>query len=108
MAICIVAQSVVFKDFVRMNNSALMVIVASRKKAVTAIGFGMPSGEAWQQSIKDAPILNNRAGSIKDFVLLGGESPIIIGREIIGAIGVSGGHYAHDEECVRAALGGIE
>jgi hypothetical protein len=42
-----------------MNNFALMVIDASRKKAFTAIGFGMRSGEAWQQFIKDAPILNN-------------------------------------------------
>lgn len=74
-----------------MNNFALMPIDASRKKAVTAIGFGMPSGAAWQQFI------------IKDFILLGGGSPIIIGRKIIGAIGVSGGHYVQDEECVRSA-----
>jgi len=52
-----------------------MVIDASRKKAVTAIVFGMPSGEAWQQFIKDAPILNNGAGSIKDFILLSGGEP---------------------------------
>jgi uncharacterized protein GlcG (DUF336 family) len=86
-----------------MNNFALTVIDASRKKALTAIGFGMPSGEAWQQFIKHAPILNNGAVSIKDFILLGGGSPIITGRKIIGAIGVIGGHYVQDEECVRSA-----
>ena len=47
------------------------------------------------------------AGSLKDFTLLGGGSPIIIDEEIVGAIGVSGGHYKQDEECVNAALNSL-
>jgi uncharacterized protein GlcG (DUF336 family) len=35
---------------------------------------------------------------------LGGGSPIIIDGVIVGAIGVSGGHYKQDEECVKNAL----
>jgi uncharacterized protein GlcG (DUF336 family) len=108
IAICIVDQAGVLKHFVRMDHAPLIAIDASRKKAVTAVGFGMPTGEAWQQFIKDDPILNNGVGSIHDFTLLGGGSPITINGQIVGAIGVSGGHYAQDEECVRAALDTID
>jgi uncharacterized protein GlcG (DUF336 family) len=104
IAICIVDQSGVLKHFVRMDHAPLIAIDASRKKAVTAVGFGMSTGEAWHQFIKDDPILNNGVASIKDFTLLGGGSPITINGHIVGAIGVSGGHYAQDEECMRSAL----
>jgi uncharacterized protein GlcG (DUF336 family) len=41
---------------------------------------------------------------LPDFILLGGGSPILVEGKLIGAVGVSGGHYAQDEECVKAAL----
>jgi len=45
---------------------------------------------------------------VQDFVLLGGGSPIMINDELVGAIGVSGGHYKQDEECVQAGLSAIK
>lgn len=104
ISFCVVDTSGVLKYFSRMDNAPLISIDASRKKAVTAIGFGMPTGESWHNFIKDDPILNNGVGNITDFMLLGGGFPIIKDDKVIGAIGISGGHYNQDEACCKAAL----
>ena len=64
----------------------------------------MPTGDAWHDFIKDDPILNNGVNNIHDFILLGGGTPINSNNKIIGAIGISGGHYKQDEACCKAAL----
>ena len=104
IAVTIVDESGNLKAFSRMDNAPLISIDASRKKAVTAVGFGFPTGDAWYNFIKDDPILNDGAHNLKDFILLGGGSPITIDGAIVGAIGISGGHYKQDEECMNAAL----
>lgn len=104
IAITIVDESGNLKAFSRMDNAPLISIDASRKKAITAVGFGFPTGDAWYNFIKDDPILNDGAHNLKDFMLLGGGSPIIIDGTIIGAIGISGGHYKQDEQCMNSAL----
>jgi uncharacterized protein GlcG (DUF336 family) len=40
-------------------------------------------------------------------VVFGGGFPIHLEGEIVGAIGLSGGHYTQDMECARAALSAI-
>ena len=92
------------KYFARMDNAPLISLDLARKKALTAIGFGMKTGQDWQDFIKDDPILNNGVANIKDFTLLGGGFPIVYQKNIIGAIGISGGHYHQDELCCKAAL----
>ena len=104
ISITIVDESGVVKAFHRMDNAPLVSIDASRKKAVTAVGFGMPTGDSWYGFIKDDPILMNGADQLNDFILLGGGSPIMVDDNLVGAVGVSGGHYKQDEECVTAAL----
>ncbi|MEJ6588297.1 MAG: heme-binding protein [Crocinitomicaceae bacterium] len=92
------------KLFCRMDNAPLIASDISRKKAVTAVGFGMGTGQEWHDFIKDDPILNGGAHDIDDFMLLGGGKPIYINDELVGAIGISGGHYTQDEACCDAAL----
>ena len=87
-----------------MDNAKLVTIDAARKKALTAVGFGMPSGEAWYNHIKDDPILFHGVQQFQDFILLGGGIPILIEDEMVGAIGISGGHYKQDIQCAEAAL----
>ena len=108
IAITIVDESGVLKAFSRMDNAPLMAIDASRKKAITAVGLGMPTGEAWYNFIHQDPILLEGVNNFKDFLLLGGGSPIYYEGKLIGAIGISGGHYHQDELCVKAALDGIK
>ncbi len=104
IAVTIVDESGVLKAFARMDGAPLLAIGASRKKAMTAVGFGMPTGAPWHDFIKDDPILANGVQSLDDFTLLGGGMPIQVDGAVVGAIGVSGGHYSQDEACARAAL----
>jgi uncharacterized protein GlcG (DUF336 family) len=92
------------KYYIRMDNAPLIASDISRKKAITAVGFGMPTGEAWHNFIKDDPILNNGVQNIQDFMLLGGGMPIMVDNQLAGAVGVSGAHYSQDEACATAAL----
>ena len=107
VAVTIVDESGITKLFARMDNSPLLAVDASRKKAFTAVSYGMPTGESWFNFIKDDPILREGVHGFKDFMLMGGGLPIISDRKVIGAIGISGGHYSQDLECAHAALKSI-
>lgn len=100
----IVDESGVIKAFSRMDNAPPITIDASRKKAITAIGFGLPTGEPWYNHVKDDPIMLLGAQNFKDFIMFGGGLPIKDNGKIIGSIGISGGHYQQDELCCKAAL----
>lgn len=96
------------KFYVKMDNTILFANKAAIKKAFTAIGFGMPTGSTWYDFIKDDPILMNGVDSLENFSLLGGGKPLIYKGEIIGGIGVSGGHYSQDEIVCAAAYEAFE
>jgi len=106
MNICvtIVDESGILKAYSRMDGAPLIAVDASRKKAITAVGFGIPTGDQWYNFIKDDPILREGAHNFNDFFLLGGGLPIVIEDVLCGAIGISGGHYKQDEECALAAI----
>lgn len=91
----------------RMDGAALVAIEVAGKKARTAVGFGMATGRAWHAFIGGDPILAAGAPSLPDFTMLGGGLPIRVEGALIGAIGVSGGHYDQDEACALAALAAL-
>ncbi|MEI6173059.1 MAG: heme-binding protein [Bacteroidota bacterium] len=104
IAITIVDESGITKLFTRMDHAPLIAVDASRKKAITAVGFSLPTGESWFGFIKDDPIMREGVHDFHDFILMGGGMPIISDNQTIGAIGISGGHYSEDQKCARAAL----
>jgi uncharacterized protein GlcG (DUF336 family) len=108
IALTIVDESGVIKLFVRMDHAPLIANDASRKKAITAVGFGLPTGKSWFDYIKDDPILREGAHDLTDFMLMGGGVPIVSENQVIGAIGVSGGHHEKDQECAHAALNSLK
>ena len=103
-SIAIVDPAGRLKAFRSLDHAPHVSLETAIKKAKTAIGFGFPTGHAWHDFKKNDPILNEGAGQLPDFILLGGGSPIMHEGKMIGAIGVSGGHYEQDEKCVKAAL----
>ncbi|MBU6153519.1 MAG: heme-binding protein [Bdellovibrionales bacterium] len=104
ISVCILDSSGRMKAFSSMDNAPAVSLETCIKKAKTAVGFGIPTGKAWYEFIKNDPILHAGAQHLPDFILLGGGSPILYEGRLIGAIGVSGGHYEQDEKCVAAAL----
>src|SRR5665213_4024046 len=102
--IAVVDESGVLKAFSRMDGAALLSVQVAQDKAYTAAGFGM-STDGWYDFIKDDPPLSAGAvGGIDRLVIFGGGYPIKRSDQIIGAIGVSGGHYTQDMEVAQAGL----
>ncbi|WP_265443708.1 GlcG/HbpS family heme-binding protein [Flexivirga meconopsidis] len=98
----------ILKAFSRMDGAALMSVQVAQDKAYTAAGFGMPT-DGWHDFIKDdAPLAAGAPTGIDRLVIFGGGYPIIVNGAVVGAIGVSGGHYAQDMQVARAGLAHLE
>jgi uncharacterized protein GlcG (DUF336 family) len=107
MVIAVCDESGVLKAFSRMDGAALLSVQVAQDKAYTAIGFNMPT-DGWHEFIKDDPPLAAGAvGGIDRLVIFGGGYPIKVADKIVGAIGVSGGHYSQDMEVAEAGLAAI-
>ena len=107
MGIAICDEAGVLKAFSRMDGAALFAVQIAQDKAYTAVGFGIPSG-GWHDFIKDDPPLAAGAvGGIDRLVVFGGGFPITVGDAIVGAVGVSGGHYSQDMEVAQAGLAAV-
>jgi len=105
IAVC--DESGVLKAFSRMDGAALLSVQIAQDKAYTAVGFGL-STDGWHEFIKDDPPLAAGAvGGIDRLVVFGGGYPIKAGDVIVGAIGVSGGHYKQDMEVAEAGLAAV-
>jgi uncharacterized protein GlcG (DUF336 family) len=104
VAVTVLDESGVLKAFSRMDGAPLIAVDASRKKAMTAVGYGIPTGKSWFDFIEKDPILREGVHGFTDFMLMGGGIPVISGDRVIGAVGVSGGHYETDQQCAAAAI----
>ena len=94
------------KAFERMDGAPRLSIQIAQDKAYTASGYGLAT-HTWWDFIKDDPPLLHGITHTPRLIVFGGGFPIVLGGEIVGAIGVSGGHYSQDMECARAALAAI-
>ena len=104
MVIAVVDDGGVLKAFSRMDGAALLSVQIAQDKAYTAVGFSMPT-HGWYDFIKDDPPLAGGAPSgIDRLVIFGGGYPIQVDGRIVGAIGVSGGHYSQDQQVAEAGL----
>jgi uncharacterized protein GlcG (DUF336 family) len=101
--IAVVDREGTLKAFLRMDGAPLLSVEIAQNKAYTAAAFGMAT-HAWFDFIKgDEPL---RLGIVhtERLVTFGGGYPIVVDGEVIGGIGVSGGHYTDDMEVAAAAL----
>ncbi len=104
MNIAVIDESGVLKAFSRMDGAPLLSVQIAQDKAYTAVGFGMPT-HGWFDFIKnDPPLAAGAPSGIDRLVIFGGGYPISIDGTLVGAIGVSGGHYTQDQEVAEAGL----
>jgi uncharacterized protein GlcG (DUF336 family) len=106
MCIAITDEAGDLKAFLRMDGAPKLSIQIAEDKAYTSISFGIPT-HAWHDFIKDDPPLLHGIVHTPRLIVFGGGYPIKEGGEVIGAIGVSGGHYTQDMECALAGLNAI-
>jgi uncharacterized protein GlcG (DUF336 family) len=107
MVIAVVDEAGVLKAFSRMDGAALLSVQVAQDKAYTAAGFGL-STDGWHDFIKnDPPLAAGATAGIDRLVVFGGGYPIKAGDQVVGGIGVSGGHYSQDMEVARAGLAAL-
>src|SRR6476661_5264062 len=105
--IAVVDDAGVLKALSRMDGAALLSVQVAQDKAYTAVGFGMPT-HGWHDFIKDDPPLADGAPTgIERLVIFGGGYPIQVDGQVVGAIGVSGGHYSQDQQVAEAGLAAL-
>jgi uncharacterized protein GlcG (DUF336 family) len=107
ISVCIVDNSGNEILFCRMDKAPLLSLSISKKKAFSAVSYSLETGQKWWDFIKSDPILLNSIPQMENFTILGGGKPILYNNELIGAIGVSGGHYTQDEACIDFALSAL-
>jgi uncharacterized protein GlcG (DUF336 family) len=94
------------------SELAHRVIAAAEAKATE---MGVPMGIAICDeagvlkafSRMDPPLAAGAVGGIDRLVVFGGGFPITVGDTIVGAVGVSGGHYSQDMDVARAGLAAV-
>lgn len=107
MVIAVVDEAGVLKAFSRMDGAALLSVQVAQDKAYTAAGFGLSTDGWWDFIKNDPPLAAGATTGIARLVIFGGGYPIKVGDQIVGGIGVSGGHYQQDMEVARAGLTAI-
>jgi uncharacterized protein GlcG (DUF336 family) len=106
MCIAIVDGDGTLKAYSRMDGAPLLSVQISQDKAYTAISFGMATHE-WHEFVKDDPPLRDGIIKTDRLIVFGGGYPIMADSQMVGGIGVSGGHYTHDMEVAQAGLAGL-
>lgn len=106
MVISIVDESGVLKAFSRMDGAALLSVEIATDKAYTAVSFGIATHE-WFEFVKNDPPLLHGIVKTPRLIVFGGGYPIKIDGDIVGGIGVSGGHYDQDMKVATAALAAL-
>ena len=94
------------KAFIRMDGAPMLSAPIAEDKAHTSASFRSPTHALFEWISKDPPLLHGIT-QYPRFIVFGGGYPITEAGELIGSIGVSGGHYSQDMECAKAALTAI-
>ncbi|MDH6117260.1 heme-binding protein [Kitasatospora sp. GAS204B] len=103
-AIAVVDESGHLNAFARMDGAALLTIDIAQDKAYTAAGFGLGT-DSWHEFVKDdAPLAMGAPTGIRRLIVFGGGLPISVDGQVVGGVGVSGGHWSDDVKIAKAAL----
>ena len=88
------------------DSSSQLKAPIAEDKAHTSASFRLPTHSMFDWVSKDPPLLHGIT-QYPRFIVFGGGYPITEGGELIGSIGISGGHYSQDMECAKAGLAAI-
>jgi len=103
MCIAITCPAGNLAHFHRMDGAPLLSSDIAINKAYTSAAFGLAT-HVWHDFIKDDPPLLHGIVHTNRLVTFGGGYPVKEDGAVIGAIGISGGHYHQDMEVATKAL----
>lgn len=88
--------------FVRKGDAPLISIQLSQDKAFSVAAFGGRPTHEWAEALEGNPVLAAGLTKAERLSTIGGGIPILRGRQIVGAIGVSGGTVEQDRSVAEA------
>ncbi len=106
MSVVVCDESGLVKLAYRMDGASQSKMRIAEDKAYTSASHHLATHALWD-FIKNDPPLQHGFPSYDRIVVFGGGYPIVEEGTLIGAIGVSGGHYSDDMEVARAGLAAI-
>lgn len=106
MSIAVTDESGTLVAFTKMDGAPLLSVDLAQDKAYTAISFGIPT-HSWHDFIKDDAPLHTGIPHVRRLIVFGGGYPIVVDGEVVGGIGVSGGHYSDDMKVAEAGLAAL-
>ena len=106
MCIAITNEAGQLRGFLAMDGAPHLSIQIAQDKAYTASAYGIAT-HVWHEFIKNDPPLLHGITHTPRLIIFGGGFPVMDDGQLVGAIGVSGGHYNEDMEVARAALAAI-
>ncbi len=105
VAVCDVAGNAL--AFARMDGAALLAVSIAADKAYSVVSFlGVPTG-AWAGILRDDATLRDGLLQRERLVTFGGGLPVLVDGTVVGAIGVSGGTVAEDEQIAAAGAAAL-
>jgi uncharacterized protein GlcG (DUF336 family) len=102
--IVVVDESGVVKASLRMDGAPLLSVQVATDKAYTAAGFGMATDDWFSFVDGDGPLKLGATAGIDRLVVFGGGYPLKDGDQVVGAVGVSGGHWSDDMKVAQAGV----
>lgn len=106
-SIAVVDESGVLKAFQRMDGATLVSVQVSQDKAFSAVQSNRATHE-WKALFDENPDLAMGApAGIHRLIAFGGGYPLKVDGELIGGIGVSGGHPTEDMAVASAAMAAV-
>lgn len=88
----------------RMDNALLVSVELAQNKAWTAVALKMPTHELTPLSVPGAELYGIHTSNNGRVVLFGGGIPLADGKNVVGAVGVSGGSVQQDIQVAQAAV----
>jgi uncharacterized protein GlcG (DUF336 family) len=101
-SVAVVDRAGRLRVFLQGDQAAPHNIELARRKAYTALTFGISSAD-WNKRMNDTPDLSAQR-QLHDVIGLAGGEPIKLGDDVIGAVGVSGSKKGGDEGCAMAGV----
>ncbi len=106
MSIAICDHAGIAKASLRMDGASDATLQIAHDKAYTSASLGQATHALWDFIKNDPPLLHGLPNCPR-VIVFGGGYPIIADGQIVGGIGISGGHYSDDMEVARAGLAAI-
>lgn len=106
MTVAVSDEAGVIKAVQRMDGASELTLRIAQDKAYSAACMGRPTHTLWDVVKNDPPLLHGIVNYPR-LIVFGGGYPVIVAGKVVGAIGVSGGHYSDDMEVARAGLAAI-